>query len=83
MGKVITFAELRKIKDCLPDGSIQRIANELRVPVETIWNYFGGHSYQQGQSCGIHIEHGPAGGYILIEDTTILNMALSLIEETA
>lgn len=83
MGKVITFLELRKIKDRLPDGSIHKIAKELRIPVETVWNYFGGHSYQEGQSCGIHIEPGPEGGYVSIDDTTILDMALSLIPEEA
>ena len=29
MTKTITFNELRRIKDSLPDGSIQRIADEL------------------------------------------------------
>lgn len=81
MGKIITFSELRRIKDSLPDGSVHQIAEKLSVPVETVWNYFGGHSYKEGQSCGIHIEPGPDGGYVSIDDTTILDMALTLIEE--
>lgn len=81
MGKVLKFSELRKIKDSLPDGSIHKIAERLRLPVETVWNYFGGHSYKEGQSCGIHIEPGPDGGYVSIDDTTILDMALDMLKK--
>ena len=44
MTKTITFNELRRIKDSLPDGSTQRIADELGLKVETVRNYFGGHN---------------------------------------
>ena len=80
MTKVIAFSELRRIKDSLPDGSIHQIAERLDLPVETVWNYFGGHSYKEGQSCGLHIEPGPEGGYVSIGDTTILDLALELVE---
>lgn len=80
MTKVIKFSELRKIKDNLPDGSIRQIADNLQVPVETVWNYFGGYSYEKGQSCGVHIEAGPDGGYVSLDDTTILDMALDMLE---
>ena len=60
MPKTITFNELRKIKDSLPDGSSHRIADELGISVETVRNYFGGQNFQEGKSCGIHIEPGPA-----------------------
>lgn len=80
MTKVITFSELRRIKDSLPDGSIHRIAEELQLPIETVWNYFGGYSYQEGQSCGVHIEPGPNGGYVSLDDVTILEMALEIID---
>lgn len=80
MTKVITFSELRRIKDSLPDGSIHRIAEELQLPIETVWNYFGGSSYQEGQSCGVHIEPGPNGGYVSLDDITILEMALEIID---
>ena len=46
MTKTITFNELRRIKDSLPDGSIQRIADELGLKVETVRNYFGGHNFR-------------------------------------
>jgi len=81
MTKTITFAELRKIKDSLPDGSIKKIAEELNLSVETVRNYFGGQNYNKGESCGIHIEPGPQGGVVSLDDTTILNMALEIIEQ--
>ena len=55
----ITFNELRKIKDTLPDGSIHRIAKELELNVETVWNYFGGYSYANGRPMGVHVEPFP------------------------
>ena len=39
---IITFNELRRIKDRLPSGSSQRIADELGIDVDTVRNYFGG-----------------------------------------
>jgi hypothetical protein len=81
MGRVIKFSELRKIKDSLPDGSMHKIAEELNLSVETVRNYFGGHSYKEGQSIGVHIEPGPDGGYVSLDDTTILDMALAMLEK--
>lgn len=66
MTRVIKFTELRRIKDTLPDGSIHQIAEKLELPVETVWNYFGGYSYEKGQSCGIHIEPGRMGDMSLL-----------------
>jgi hypothetical protein len=77
----ITFNELRKIKDRLPDGSMKKIAENLNISVETVRNYFGGANYDKGQSVGIHVEQGPDGGLVLIEDTTILNMAKKILAE--
>lgn len=81
MIKTITFNELRRIKDSLPDGSMQRIADELGLSVETVRNYFGGHNYQDGLGCGVHIEPGPDGGMVQLDDTTILEMAQRILEE--
>ena len=53
MTKTITFNELRRIKDRLPDGSTHRIADELGLSVETVRNYFGGYNYKDGNSCGL------------------------------
>lgn len=82
MTRTITFNELRKIKDELPDGSMQKIAKKLDVSVETVRNYFGGANYNKGQSVGIHMEQGgPEGGIVTLDDTTILDMALKLMDE--
>ncbi len=75
MTKTITFNELRRIKDQLPDGSMQQIANKLELNVETVRNYFGGSNYNKGESIGIHIEQGPGGGIVTLGDTTILDLA--------
>ena len=76
----ITFNELRRIKDSLPDGSIHKIADELEVNVETVRNYFGGYNYRKGQSAGVHIEEGPDGGIVELDDTAILDRARQILE---
>lgn len=81
MTKTITFNELRKIKDSLPDGSTHRIADELGLTVETVRNYFGGHNFKEGKSCGVHIEPGPDGGLVILDDTTVLERALQILNE--
>ena len=48
MTTMITFNELRQIKDMLPSGSMQKIADELGLDVETVRNYFGGAHYDEG-----------------------------------
>ena len=77
----ITFNELRKIKDSLPDGSMTKIATELGVSEDTVRNYFGGKHFDDGESVGINIEQGPGGGIVHLEDTTILDMAKRILEE--
>ena len=79
MTEKITFNELRKIKDTLPDGSMHRIAEELGLDVETVRNYFGGANYAHGKSVGMHIEQGPNGGIVLLDDTTILEKAQDIL----
>ncbi|MGL5262283.1 MAG: DNA-binding protein, partial [Bacteroides sp.] len=64
--KKITFNELRKIKDSLPDGSMHRIADELDLNVNTVRNFFGGENYTEGKSVGYHIEPGPDGGIVVL-----------------
>ncbi len=75
----ITFNELRRIKDSLPHGSMKRIADELNMSVETVRNYFGGANYEEGETVGIHLEKGPDGGIVVLDDTTILNMAKDIL----
>lgn len=81
MIKTITFNELRKIKDSLPSGSSQRIADKLGITVETVRNYFGGSNYKNGSSVGLHIEPGPDGGLVMLDDTVILDLAMEILEE--
>ena len=80
--KTITFNELRKIKDSLPDGSMHRIADELGLEVDTVRNFFGGHNFKDGKCVGIHIEAGPDGGLVTLDDTTVLDKALAILNET-
>ena len=80
--KTITFNELRRIKNCLPDGSIRQIAAELELSEDTVRNYFGGINQSAGNKCGIHIEPGPDGGIVMLDDPTILDKALIILGET-
>lgn len=81
MSLTITFNELRRIKDSLPDGATHRIADQLNVTVQTVRNYFGGVNYQFGRNQGLHIEPGPDGGIVVLDDTTIYDMAIKILEE--
>ncbi len=72
---VITFNELRRIKDKLPSGSSQRIADELGIDVESVRNFFGGRHFESGNVVGVHFESGPDGGLVTLDDTTILDKA--------
>jgi AcrR family transcriptional regulator len=78
---LITFNELRRIKDSLPEGSMKAIAERLGISIETVRNYFGGTHYNEGDVPGLHIEQGPDGGIVDIVDTTILEIARKMIEE--
>jgi len=81
MSRIMTFNELRAIKDSLPEGSMHRIADELGMTVETVRNFFGGQNFSLGESVGIHLEPGPDGGLVCIDDTTVLDKALAILAE--
>ena len=81
MTKTISFNELRRIKDSLPDGSMREIADTLNVTVQTVRNYFGGSNYEYGKNCGLHIEPGPDGGIVILDDTQIYDMAIEILEK--
>ena len=83
MTKTITFNELRNIKDSLPEGSMHRIADELNINVETVRNFFGGQNFKDGKCVGIHMEPGPDGGLVVLDDTTVLDKALAILKEEA
>ena len=67
MAKTITFNELRRIKDSLPDGATHQIADKLNITVQTVRNYFGGSNYE-------------FGAIFVLDDTTIYDMALEIIK---
>jgi len=77
----ITYDELRNVKHQLPTGSIKMIASKLSVDEQTIRNYFGAKKYENGQIVGKHIQPGPSGGIVNLEDTTILQLAKKIIAE--
>ena len=79
----ITFSELRKIKHRLPAGSIKRIANELNLNEQTVRNYFGAKKFSSKKIIGWHLQPGPNGGIININDTKILDLARNIIRESA
>jgi hypothetical protein len=79
----ITFDELRRIKHALPTGSVKRIADELQLEEQTVRNYFGAKKYENGQIVSQHIQPGPDGGIVSLEDETILKVARRIIEESA
>lgn len=81
MTKTITFNELRRLKDRLPDGSMHQIADRLNTTVQTVRNYFGGSNYNFGKNCGVHIEPGPDGGIVVLDDSTIYDMAVEILQK--
>ena len=81
MTTTITFNELRRLKDMLPSGSMQKIATELGIDVQTVRNYFGGDDYDEGKTVGYHFEQGPNGGVVVLDDTTILEKAREILNE--
>ncbi|MFO8021671.1 MAG: DNA-binding protein [Perlabentimonas sp.] len=83
MSKTITFNELRRVKDQLPDGTMKYIADKLEMNVETVRNYFGGTNWDNGEAVGFHYEQGPDGGIVTLDDTTILDLAYEIIESEA
>lgn len=78
---IITFNELRRIKDRLPSGSSQRIADELGLDAETVRNYFGGQHADAKDVPGVHFEQGPDGGVVTLDDTAILDAAMRILNE--
>lgn len=79
----ITFDELRQIKHSLPTGSISKIARDLQIEEQTVRNYFGGDHYDNGEVVGLHIESGPSGGIVHLEDTRIIDAARAILSGSA
>ena len=81
MTKTITFNDLRRLKDSLPDGATSRIADKLNITAQTVRNYFGGKHYDAKGNVGIHVEQGPDGGVVTLDDTTILDAAMRILNQ--
>jgi len=77
----ISFHELRQIKHSLPTGSVKRIADELEIEEQTVRNYFGAQKYQDGKIVGVHVQPGPDGGYVALEDDAIMKMARKILSD--
>ena len=71
-----TFNRLRAVKDSLPHGSMDAIAAELSIPGDEVRAYFNGEG-----NADYHIEPGPDGGIVVLDDTTIYDMAVKILEE--
>jgi len=73
---IISFDELRKVKDSLPDGSMGKIAESLGIDEDTVRNYFGGAHYTDGEAIDI-----PAnGGVVKLENTAIYDAAKKILD---
>lgn len=69
-----TFNKLREVKDSLPHGSMDVIAAELNITADDVRNFFNGSAKEEGY----HLEAGPDGGIVVLENTAILDAALRL-----
>jgi hypothetical protein len=78
---VLTFEELRKVKDSLPHGSIEKIAGDLHLDVQTVRNYFGSDHFSHDSFVGAHYEPGVHGGYVKLDNEQIYETAMKLIEQ--
>ena len=68
-----TFNKLREVKDSLPKGGSAVIAEELGIAADEVRAFFNGTA-----TVGYHIEPGPDGGIVVLDDTTILEVALRI-----
>ncbi len=78
----ITFEELRQIKHELPKGGVKKLSQLLNINEQTVRNYFGATDTKEGQISDLHKQPGPNGGIVHLEDTTILELAKKMIEES-
>jgi len=77
----ITFEELREIKHQLPTGSIAKIAEALKIEEQTVRNYFGAKKYENGNVVASHLQPGPGGGIVHLENTDILDFAKNILTQ--
>ena len=51
--------------------------------VNTLYFLLSRYKLKEGKSVGIHLEPGPDGGLVMIDDTTVLERALKILDEMA
>ena len=57
---------------------MDKIAEELGVNADEVRAYFNGSG---SADAGYHIEPGPDGGLVVLDDSQILDMALEILEQ--
>lgn len=72
------FDALRAVKDSLPHGSMDAIAAELGISADNVRDFFRGTA---GSESGFHMEPGPNGGIVTLDNTRILEVALRMAWE--
>lgn len=80
MKKRLTYNEFRLLRDNLPHGAIDIIADRLGITADEVRHYFHA-SAEDGVPTisGVHHEEGPNGGFVELDDMVILDAALELI----
>jgi len=79
---VISFRELRNLKDSLPDGSIKKIALNLSLDEDTVRNYFGGTHYKnESETVDFHIEKTHNGAVVKLKENEIYNEAMKILNQ--
>lgn len=77
---IITFDELRKIKNQLPKGAILFIARELNYTVQMVRNYFGSRKIDGYSIPDMHHQPGwVEGGLIIMGERRVLEIAHRII----
>ena len=85
----ISAAIVKLLVEAYPDKKILAIdadpavglSTALGIDVETVRNYFGGKHFEAKACAGIHIEQGPDGGVVTLDDTAILDAAMRILNE--
>ena len=74
-----TFNRLREVKDSLTHGSMYAISKELGINADEVRAFFNGTGSTES---GYHIEPGPEGGIVMLDNTAILEKALLIAWES-
>lgn len=75
----VSYSDLRRLKHALPTGSVTRIAREMNLPEQTVRQYFGADGFS---TSGNHLQPGPNGGVVRLQDPRIYNAAQRILRET-